>query len=239
MIKHEFAAKPKILIVDDDPHIRGVIRIALETAGMASAEAGHGHEAIATLRRRPETDLILLDVGMPIMDGFACCREIRSFSPIPVLFLTAKDDEIDRVVGFELGADDYVVKPFSPRELVLRIKAILARGLRANVLPLQQGDLKLDAARHTCSLGGRDMCVTVTEFAVIATLLAQPGIVLDRNALIDGVYGGNAALSGRTMDSHIRNIRAKAAALGYMNVIETVRGVGLRIGTCLRTQDIG
>jgi two-component system OmpR family response regulator len=179
----------------------------------------------------------VLDVGMPDMDGFACCRAIRANSNVPVLFLTAQDDEIDRVLGFELGADDYVTKPFSPRELVLRIKAILAR-----VRPVQDhvvstrvishGDLVVDLNRHACTLRHQALDLTATEFSVLSILLARPGFVLDRNMLIRETYGNNSSLSGRTLDSHVRNIRAKAAALGYADIIETVRGVGLRLGPC-------
>lgn len=238
--------KPDILIVDDDPAIRSVLRMALEKAGMTVAEARDGRGALQAIAEN-HCDLVVLDVGMPDMDGFACCRAIRVNSNVPVLFLTAQDDEIDRVLGFELGADDYVTKPFSPRELVLRIKAILAR-----VRPVQdsvvsprvispsvisprvisQGDLVVDLNRHACTLRQQALDLTVTEFSVLIILLARPGFVLDRNMLINEAYGNNSSLSGRTLDSHVRNIRAKAAALGYADIIETVRGVGLRLGPC-------
>jgi len=228
--------KPDILIVDDDPAIRSVVRVALEKAGMTVAEARDGRGALQAIAES-HCDLVVLDVGMPDMDGFACCRAIRANSNVPVLFLTAQDDEIDRVLGFELGADDYVTKPFSPRELVLRIKAILAR-----VRPVQDsvvssrvishGDLVVDLNRHACTLHQQTLELTATEFSVLSILLARPGFVLDRNMLIKEAYGNNSSLSGRTLDSHVRNIRAKAAALGYADIIETVRGVGLRLGPC-------
>lgn len=229
-------SRENILIVDDDPSIRDMLRVALEEADYSVVEAGHGRMALESLHQRSDIDLVLLDVGMPHMGGFECCREIRKFSQVPVLFLTAQDNEVDRVVGFEVGADDYVAKPFSPRELLLRIRAILQRVRRDSIASQQHGDLLLDEARHACSLGGRDFEVTPTQFAVLATFLSRPGLVLSRNDLIDGAYGGNAALSGRTVDSHIRNIRAKAAERGYYNVIESVRGVGLRLGTCTPSQ---
>ena len=223
---------PNILIVDDDPDIRTVVRVAAEKAGMLVHEAGDGRLALEQLRHT-DIDLVVLDVGMPVMNGFECCKAIRAQSGVPVLFLTAQDDEIDRVLGFELGADDYVAKPFSPRELVLRINAILMRGKPADDTSLRHGDLRIDFQRHVCTLGGRDLELTVTEFAVLRILLRQPGFVVDRNTLISVAYGNNTSLSGRTVDSHVRNIRAKAATLGYADVVETVRGVGLKIGACV------
>ena len=238
--------KPDILIVDDDPAIRSVVRVALEKAGMTVADARDGRGALQAIAEN-HCDLVVLDVGMPDMDGFACCRAIRANSNVPVLFLTAQDDEIDRVLGFELGADDYVTKPFSPRELVLRIKAILARVRPVQdhvvsprvispsvIIPrvISHGDLVVDLNRHACTLRHQALDLTATEFSVLSILLARPGFVLDRNMLINEAYGNNSSLSGRTLDSHVRNIRAKAAALGYTDIIETVRGVGLRLGPC-------
>jgi two-component system, OmpR family, response regulator len=222
-----------ILIVDDEPDIRSIARISLERAGMQVVEAVNGRAALNELKNR-NFDLVVLDIGMPVMDGFECCKAIRAQSRIPILFLTAQSDEIDRIVGFELGGDDYVAKPFSPRELVLRIKAILARGKHAVHDVISHGDLRLDRLRHSCTLGGDDLELTATEFSVLAMLLNRPGNVADRNTLIDGAYGDNNTLSGRTVDSHIRNIRAKAAVLGCTDIVETVRGVGLRLGACTR-----
>jgi two-component system OmpR family response regulator len=222
---------PSILVVDDDPDIRNVIGIALERAGMHVQQAANGRLALEQLRRQ-HADLVVLDIGMPVMDGVECCKAIRASSHVPIVFLTAHDDEVDRIVGFELGADDYVSKPFSPRELLLRIKAILARGKQAGGIT-RHGDLTLDSERHICALAGKDLALTATEFSVLEILSARPGIVVGRGAMIDKAYGGNNTLSGRTVDSHVRNIRAKAAALGYADVIETVRGVGLRLGNCI------
>lgn len=220
-----------ILIVDDDPHIREVLRIALQTQGMRCIEAAGGQAALTELGRSTP-DLIVLDIGMPGMDGFAVCRAIRARSNVPILFLTAQDEEVERVLGFELGADDFVGKPFSPRELMLRIRAILARGKPQASEALTHGALSLLLQEHQAALGGRPLQLTATEFALVALLLRHQGQVFDRNRLIDGVYGGHAHLSGRTVDSHIRNIRAKAAALGCDTLIETVHGVGLRLGAC-------
>ncbi|WP_299472730.1 response regulator transcription factor [uncultured Roseibium sp.] len=222
----------RILIVDDDFHIRGVVRIAAETAGMQTNEAANGLDAL-TLVHRHKPDLVVLDVGMPGMNGFDCCKQIRNHSRVPILFLTAHDDEVDRILGFELGGDDFVAKPFSPRELMLRIKAILSRGGQQTEELLRYGDLQLNGRRHACMLGSHELAVTSTEFALLALLARHPGTLMDRNTLIAGVYGQNNSLSGRTIDSHVRNIRAKASKLGCTDVIRTVHGVGLRLGDCL------
>jgi two-component system OmpR family response regulator len=226
-----FAMTAHILIVDDDPHIRDVVRIALQSAGFETREAANGQAALTEVGRGP-VDLVVLDIGMPQMDGFDCCKAIRAASNVPVLFLTAQEDEVDRVLGFQLGADDFVPKPFSPRELVLRIKAILARGKPANDDVLRHGDLTLHPVAHHCALGGAAMALTATEFALLELLVRSPQQVFDRNQLITGIYGPNSALSGRTLDSHLRNVRAKAAALGCDDMIATVHSIGLKLGSC-------
>ena len=220
-----------ILVVDDDPHIREVVRIALDAQGMRAFEAAGGQAALTELGRR-RIDLVILDIGMPGMDGFAAIKAIRAGSDVPVLFLTAQDAEVERILGFELGADDFVGKPFSPRELMLRVRAILARGRPSAQEALEHGALRLVPARHEAAFDGRALHLTATEFALLAALMRAPGQVFDRNRLIDAAYGGHAQLSGRTVDSHIRNIRAKAAALGADGVVETVHGVGVRLGPC-------
>lgn len=223
---------PHVLVVDDDPHIRQVITIALEDAGMDVTEAPNGQRAVQEAKRLAP-DLVVLDIGMPEMDGFDACRAIRRQSDVPLLFLTARGEEINRVVGFEIGADDYVVKPFSPRELVLRIRAILSRGRTgAQSDALAHGDLQMEKASHTCRIGGTAINLTGTEFAILRALLAAPERVLSRDALIRAAYGDNNQLSDRTVDSHIRNIRAKASEAGCNDVIETVHGVGLKLGSC-------
>ena len=220
-----------ILIVDDDPQIREVIRIALDTAGMQSVEASNGKAALVELGRN-RIDLIVLDIGMPQMDGFAVCKAVRETSETPILFLTAQDEEVERILGFELGADDFVGKPFSPRELMLRIKAILSRGKPDKAKTLEHGRLMLTPESHQAAYAQQNLSLTATEFSVLSFMVRHKGQVFDRNRLIDAVYGGNAHLSGRTVDSHIRNIRAKAAELGCHDIIETVHGVGLRLGSC-------
>lgn len=225
--------KPNILIVDDDPHIRDVIRIALDTQGMRSVEASTGKAALTEFARS-SFDLIVLDIGMPQMTGFDVCKAVRQTSDVPILFLTAQDEEVERILGFELGADDFVGKPFSPRELMLRIKAILARGKVVPQKAIEHGCLRANPDRHQAWIDETEMVLTGTEFSLLLVLLRHKDQVFDRNRLIDAAYGGHAQLSGRTVDSHIRNIRAKASDLGCKDIIETVHGVGVRLGACSR-----
>lgn len=224
-----------VLIVDDDAEIRDILRMALGQAGFALAEAADGAAALDRARA-DRHDLILLDVGLPEMDGFAVCRELRKSSEVPVLFLTARDDEIDRVVGLELGADDYVTKPFSPRELVARVRAILKRTAplaTADTRLLRRGVLEVDTERHLCRVQGAAVALTAREMELLARLMARPDHVTSRPALVDAVYGTNVHVSDRTLDSHLRNLRAKLMAAGCAEVVETLHGVGIRMGPCV------
>jgi len=227
----------RILIVDDDLHIREVIRVALKKAGMTVTEARDGREALARFGSdRP--DLIVLDIGMPEFDGLEVCREIRKSSDVPILFLSARDDEIDRVLGLEIGGDDYVTKPFSPRELVARVNVILRRvtarrmDLKAASVVLAQGDLSIDPEQHVAAFAGTPLRLTAIEFGILRTFLARPAAVFSREQIMSAAYQLNIQVSDRTIDSHIRNIRAKLAALNCDNVIETIHGVGFRLGRC-------
>jgi two-component system OmpR family response regulator len=227
---------PRILVVDDDPHIRDVICFALDKAGMATVAARNGTEALHQVEMRAP-DLIVLDIGMPEMDGLEVCRRLRRHSEVPILFLSARDEEIDRVLGLEIGGDDYVTKPFSPRELVARITVILRRvqgggQVPAPARPLTHGDLALDAERHWAAIGERELGLTAVEFAILAALAARPAMVFSRDQLMTAAYAGKIHVSDRTIDSHIRNIRAKAAAQGCAQAIDTVHGVGFRLGAC-------
>jgi len=225
----------KILVVDDDPHVRETIRMALHDAGMDVSVAGNGSEGLAHFIVRP-SDLIVLDVGMPGMDGLEMCRRIRRSSNVPILFLSARNEEIDRILGLEIGGDDYVVKPFSPRELIARIKAILKRdgshfqGDAAE--PLRHGDLSLDPTAHRAAFNGRPVGLTALEFGILRGLMSRPGVVFRRHQIVAMAYGPNMHISDRTVDSHIRNIRAKLHDAGCGNSIETVHGVGFRLGPC-------
>ncbi len=221
-----------LLIVDDDPHIRSVLRIALQQAGHAVTEAGDGAEGLAKARSG-RFDLIVLDIGLPEMDGLALCRALRVDDTTPVLFLTARQDEIDRVLGFELGGDDYVTKPFSPRELVARIAAILKRTRAAapETTCLTRGILSVDAAKHQCLVAGKAVTLTAREMDILGHLIARPDRVSARPALTDALYG-HAGVSDRTLDSHLRNLRAKLTEAGCADAIETVHGIGIRMGPC-------
>jgi two-component system OmpR family response regulator len=225
-----------VLVVDDDPHIREVIRFALDKSGFQTCEAVDGSDALKKFADR-KPDLIVLDINMPELDGLDVCRAIRRSSDIPILFLSSRDEEVDRIVGLEIGGDDYVSKPFSPRELVARVKVILKR-LRPLEPPspdpatLSHGLLRLDPAQHATSYAGRPVSLTATEFAILREFLKRPQHVRDRNSLIESAYALNVHVSDRTVDSHIRHIRMKFEAVGCESVIETVHGVGYKLGPC-------
>ena len=225
-----------ILVADDDPHIREVICFALEKAGMKTISVADGAAALQAIGRRAP-DLVVLDIGMPEMDGLEVCRRLRHTSDVPVLFLSARDEEIDRILGLEMGGDDYVTKPFSPRELVARVNVILRRARPAAPEPADdrqfaQGKLALAPASHAASFDGKPLALTGIEFAILKGFLARPTHVLDRDAVMANAYAANIHVADRTVDSHIRNIRAKLAAAGCLDAIETVHGVGFRLGRC-------
>jgi two-component system, OmpR family, response regulator len=227
----------RILIVDDEGHIREVIRVALKKAGMDVIEARDGKEAL-TRFAADKPDLIVLDIGMPEFDGLDVCREVRKSSDVPILFLSARDEEIDRILGLEIGGDDYVTKPFSPRELVARVNVILRRlgprngEAKAGPSSLAQGGLLIDAEQHVASFAGTPLKLTAIEFGILRAFLTRPTSVFNREQLMRAAYQLNIQVSDRTIDSHIRNIRAKLAALACDNVIETIHGVGFKLGRC-------
>jgi two-component system OmpR family response regulator len=228
---------PAVLVVDDDPHIRQLLAFALEKAGMSVREAADGEAALASVAAEAP-DLVVLDINMPKLDGLEVCRRLRATADLPILFLSSRDDEIDRVLGIELGGDDYVVKPFSPREVVARVSAILrrARGAAAatpSANALRQGRLSLDPESWMARWGEVEAQLTVTEFMILRTLIAAPAKVFSRDAIIDHLHGPGFAITDRTIDSHVRNLRAKFAGLGGHDVIETRAGVGYRLGACL------
>ena len=227
-----------VLIVDDDPHIREVIRFALTKTGFKTLEAADGCQCLEEFHRS-KPDLIILDVLMPEMDGNEVCAKIRAESNIPIIFLSSIDDEVDRIIGLESGGDDYVTKPFSPRELVARVKVILRRvssrerGGGSNEIEGQRinhGLLTLDPEPFLVFWAGEEVGLTATEFALVQVLANHPGRVFSRDELLDRVYA-NSFVSDRTIDSHIRKIRRKFRQLGG-EPIETVRGVGYRLGAC-------
>lgn len=225
-----------ILIADDDPHIREVLGFAFAKAGLDIAEAGDGEAVLAAVERL-KVDLVVLDINMPKMDGLETCRRLRASGDVPILFLSSRDDEIDRVLGIELGADDYVVKPFSPREVVARAMAILRRtapkpAAVAESGAIRHGKLSIDGESWRAEWAGTEVPLTVTEFSLLRTLAAMPAKVFSRDAIIDRLHGPGFAVTDRTIDSHIRNLRAKFASVGGHDLIETRAGVGYRIGTC-------
>jgi len=226
-----------ILVADDDPNIRQLLVFALGKAGLDTIEAADGEAALAEVAaRRP--DLVVLDINMPRMDGLEVCRRLRSDGDTPILFLSSRDDEIDRVLGIELGADDYVVKPFSPREVVARVMAILRRThahpptVESAGSLIRHGRLTLDIEGWQARWAGVDIALTVTEFSILRTLAVMPAKVFGRDAIIDRLHGPGFAVTDRTIDSHIRNLRAKFAERGGTDVIETRAGIGYRLGAC-------
>jgi len=227
-------SKGPILIVDDDPNLREVVRVALELQHFEVIEAHDGKAGVEAFTRH-HPSAIVLDLMMPELDGFEVCRRVRATSRVPIVFLSSRDDELDRVLGLELGGDDYVTKPFSPRELVARVKAVLRRAeppaqprddLKERAL--SRGPLSLDLEAWRASWNSREVTLTVMEFQLLATLLRAPTKAFSREELIDRAYDG-VIVSDRTVDSHIRRVRQKFAAVGGA-VVETVHGVGYRLG---------
>ena len=224
-----------VLIADDDPHIRQVVRYALSQEGLDVVEAADGAEAMAAFAASAP-DIVVLDVGMPEADGLEVCQEIRKTHQTPILFLSARDEEIDRILGLEIGGDDYVGKPFSPRELTARVKAILKRSGPAPEPAdeaLEHGALRLAPAQHEATFGGAPLALTPLEFSILATLVRRKDRVVSRDDISAGAYRMNVHVSGRTIDSHVRNIRQKLAAAGAEAAVDTVHGVGFRLGPCL------
>ena len=223
---------PTILVVDDDAHIREVVQYALEREGFTVELARDGAQGLARAEHGG-VDLVILDVMMPEMDGLEVCRRLRAAGPLPIIFLSSRGEEVDRIVGLELGGDDYLPKPFSPRELVARVRAVLrrqqARVARPDVAAavLSVGPVTLDPARHEVTCNGELISLTVTEFGVLQTLLRRPGQVMTRQVLVDGAYDENHHITERTIDTHVRRIRAKFRPTGH-DPIETVHGLGYR-----------
>ena len=218
-----------VLVVDDDGHIREVVRFALEKAGHRVLEAADGRSALK-IYADTSPEVVVLDILMPELDGIEVCRQIRQKSRVPILFLSSRDEELDRVLGLEIGADDYVTKPFSPRELVARVKALLRRATpEANPeAPIRQGLLTIDPGRHLCLWGEKEIILTVTEFGVLQSLMGTAGRVYSRTELVDRAWGHGHYITDRTVDTHIRRIRKKFEGES-VDPIETVYGVGYRL----------
>jgi len=220
----------RVLIVDDDPDIQRLVSYNLGQAGFEVATAGTGRNALEAVQKHPP-DLIILDLMLPDVDGMEVCRTLRqrdSSRRIPIIMLTARGEEIDRVVGFELGADDYVMKPFSPRELVLRVKSIFRRTKEERIDMLRVGRIQLYPERRQCFVGDQSITLTAKEFDLLQELMRARGNVLTRDGLMDKVWGYHGEATSRTLDTHVRRLREKLGEEGLH--VETVRGVGYRIG---------
>ena len=221
---------PRILVVDDEPDLLELVRFNLSQAGFEVETAATGREALERLEASPP-DLVILDLMLPDVSGNDICRQIRgdpALAELPIVMLTAKSEEVDRVVGFELGADDYVAKPFSPRELTLRVRAVLRRRASAPGpgRSIERGMLRVDPERHRCFVQEQEIELTAKEFRLLATLMSRPGRVMTRERLLDEVWGSEITVTSRTIDTHLKRLREKLGPAG--DLIETVRGVGYR-----------
>jgi DNA-binding response OmpR family regulator len=222
---------PKILVVDDEANLRNLVGSYLRAEGFDVIEAGNGDEAIDQVRRR-DPDLVILDVMMPGTDGIEALREIRRFSDVYVIMLTARAEETDKVIGLSVGADDYLTKPFSPRELIARVKAVLRRarsGRPANEDLLAFGGLEIDLGRRRVERDGAERDLTALEFDLLTKLASQPGRVFSRRQLLEAVWGWDYVGDERVVDVHIRNLRRTLGDdAADPTLIGTVRGVGYR-----------
>ncbi|HUG46408.1 MAG TPA: response regulator transcription factor [Sphingomicrobium sp.] len=227
-----------IALVDDDRNILTSVSIALQSEGFVTRVYADGSTALKAFTENPP-DLGVFDIKMPQMDGMELLRRLREFSAMPVIFLTSKDDELDEALGLAMGADDYISKPFSQRLLVARIRAILRRQDLARGEPaasneaemelLERGPLTMDPARHKVKWNGKDVTLTVTEFLILEALAQRPGVVKNRNQLLDIAYQDDVYVDDRTIDSHIKRIRRKFRAVDpQFDSIETLYGVGYR-----------
>ncbi|MBX2796263.1 MAG: response regulator transcription factor [Myxococcales bacterium] len=219
---------PRILLVDDDPSLREVVRYALDRAGYDVVEASDGRVALERFRQH-QVDLVVLDVLMPEMDGIAVCRELRQTSQVPIVFLSSRAEEVDKVLGLEMGGDDYLTKPFSPRELVSRVKAVLRRTrvVTEEGTVTEAAGVRLDTEAFRAWAGSVELKLTVTEFRILEVFVRRPGRVFTRDELVERAYPGPHHVSDRTLDSHIRRIRQKLRE-GGLDPIHTVHGLGFR-----------
>jgi len=222
--------KEEILVVEDDKNISKLIKFNLEKEGFDAFAVPNGEEALEHLKRF-SVDLVILDIMLPKINGFDVCRSIKQdpkLKSVPVIMVTAKGEEVDRIVGLELGADDYIVKPFSPRELILRVKAILKRGkseiVKKNILTA--GNIAIDIEKHKVSVGKKAIELTQMEFKLLTTLVERQGRVQSREQLLTDVWDIAADVDTRTIDTHIKRLREKLGKTG--NLLETVRGMGYR-----------
>ena len=222
----------RIALVDDDQHIITSVSLMLETEGFEVDTYSDGEQALIGLRRRP-VELAILDIKMPRMDGMELLAKIRENSQLPVIFLTSKDDELDEALGFRMGADDYIAKPFSQRLLLERVRAVLRRAEQidnpSSETAINIGHLTIQPDRHSCTWKEKDVKLTVTEFLILSSLARRPGVVKNRDQLLDAAYGETTYLDDRTIDSHIKRLRRKFRDVDpSFDSIETLYGVGYK-----------
>lgn len=246
----------RILVVDDDPHLRDVVVYTLQREGFVVVSAADGQVALDRFEQDGPFDLVVLDILMPEIDGLEVCRRLRARSRTPIVFLSSRDEEVDKIVGLEIGGDDYVCKPFSPKELAARVRAVLRRaemvaappmtaapvphvpvggGQPPGALPadapapvLRAGPIVLDPARHEVHCSGAPLRLTVTEFGILALLMQQPGRVFTRTRLMENAYTYDNLITERTIDTHVKRIRKKFRDVGH-DPVETVHGLGYKL----------
>ena len=223
----EIKAKPKILVVEDETKIAEIITVYLENEGFDTQHLTHGDQALDWVRQQ-EVDLMVLDLMLPGLDGLSVCEQVRQTSPVPILMLTAKIEEQDRIQGLSQGADDYLCKPFSPKEMVARVKALLRRRFEYDS-PNQSTDWQMDEARYEVRYQGHHVSLSVVEFAILKQLSQTPGRIYSRGQLIRSIYPDNRVVSDRTVDSHIKKLRHKLFdELTKDDIIHSVYGVGYK-----------
>ncbi len=221
-----YRAQRTVLLIEDDPSIGNLVQTYFERDEFGVIWLRSGEEALFELAGK-KIDLVVLDIGLPGIDGFEVCRRIRARSQVPILMLTARDEEPDRITGFELGADDYVLKPFSPRELIARANAILRRGRQVEYTDvLHLGEVELHRGERVALTGGQEVKLTGKEFDLLTILIENAGLVLSREKLLDEVWGMTYPGNTRTVDVHIAQLRRK---LGLQDLILTVRGAGYKV----------
>ena len=216
-----------IFIVEDEPKLAKLLSDYLGAAGYRSRWFADGSEVVESARAHPPR-LILLDLMLPGVDGLTICQTLRGFTDVPIVMVTARVEEIDRLLGLELGADDYVCKPYSPREVVARVKAVLRRTQRAHD-PTVIGRLVVDEERHAAMLDGNSLDLTPVEFRLLKALAAEPGRIVRRDRLVSKLYTDHRVVADRTVDTHVKNLRRKLAQAGGEDVVRSIYGVGYKL----------